>query len=155
MYVVPGSGSRPRVFRTKADALAALSEGHMFEFVETDADNEYFLAYVHDRDGETRVMDMMTTDEGIAIKYFPDVTALRYDRYGSLVRWSRDLEEYKAFYERVQDSELRAASRIKEGRTERAFIEALDEAGRKLAYKRGGCVALDEMDELHMSYNSE
>lgn len=153
LYVVPGSESRPRVFKSKADAMAALADrdGRVFEFVETNRGHEYFLAYVHDRDSETRVMDTTTTDEGTAAKYFPDVTALSYDRYGSLVSFVRDLEEYKAFYERVQDSDLRTASRT-EGRSERAFLEALREAGRKLAYKSGGYVALDEMDELFTSY---
>jgi hypothetical protein len=157
LYVVPSSESRPRVFKSKEDAMAVLTDrnGRVFEFVETNRGHEYFLAYVHDRDGETRVMDMTTTDEGTAAKYFPDVTALSYDRYGSLVSFVRGLEEYKAFYERVQDSELRTASRTEGGRSERVFLEALREAGRKLAYKSGGYVALDEMDELHMSYLSE
>lgn len=161
MYVVPGSESRPRVFQSKAEAMAALADladrkdARAFEFVETNGSNEYLLAYLHDRDSETRVMDMTTTDEGTAAKYFPDVTALSYDRYGSLVSFVRDLEEYIAFYERVQDSELRAVSGTDEGRRERAFLEALREAGRKLAYKSGGLVGVDDMDELYMSYDSE
>lgn len=149
MYVVPGP--RPRVFKSKDDAMAAMADGQVFEFVETNSSHEYFLAYVHDRDGETRVMDVSASDEGTATRYFPDVTALSFDRYGSLDSFVRDLEEYKAFWERVQDSDLKAASRTPEGRAERQFITALKHAGCKLAFNSGGYVALDEMDELHMS----
>lgn len=156
MYVVAGSESRPRVFKSRDDAMAALTDlTQVFEFVETNGSQEYFLAYVHDRDGETRVMDMTTTDEGTAAKYFPDVTALSYDRYGSMSSFVRDLEEYKAFWERVQDSDLKAASRTIEGRAELRFLASLRFVGCKLAYDSGGYVALDEIDELHMSYDSE
>ena len=155
MYVVPGSESRPRVFKSRDEAMAALTDGHVFEFVETNGSHEYFLAYVHDRDSETRVMDMSMTDEGTAARYFPDVTALSYDRYGALTSFVRGLEEYKAFWERVHDSDLRAASRAREGRAERSFLAALRDVGCKLAYKSGGYVALDEMDEMFMAYDSE
>ena len=142
LYVVPGS--RPRVFGSKGAATAALAEpGHVLEYVET-AGHEYALAYLHDREGETRVLDVAETDEGTAARHFPDVTALRYDRYGSLDAFVRDLEEYTAFWERVRDAAL-------SGRSERAFVEALKEAGRKLAFRSGGYVALDEMDELFRS----
>lgn len=147
VYVVPGSESRSRVFKSKDEAMAALTEGHVLEFAETNAGQEYFLAYLHDRDGESRVMDVSTTNEGTAAKYFPDVTALVYDRYGSLQSFSRDLGEFKAFWARVQDSELWVASRG-EGRAEAAFIDALMDAGRKLAYKSGGYVCLDELEGL-------
>lgn len=158
MYVVPGSESRPRVFKSRDEAIAALpgpTGGHVFEFVETNGSHEYFLAYIHDCNGETRVMDMSMTDEGTAARYFPDVTALRYDRYGTLTSFVRDLEEYKAFWERVNDSGLKAASRAKGGRAERSFLAALKDVGCKLAYKSGGYVALDDMDELHMAYDSD
>lgn len=150
IYVVPGS--RPRVFKSKLEAMAAMVDGQgFFEFVETNSGHEYFLAYVHDRDGETRVLDVSATDEGTAAKYFPDVTALSFDRYGSLDSFVRGLEEYKAFWERVQDSELKAKSGTTEGRAERQFITALRHAGCKLAFKSGGYVALDDIDELHMT----
>lgn len=154
-YVVPGSGSMPRVFKSRDEAMASLSEGHVLEYVETNGNHEYLLAYAHDRDSETRVMDMSMTDEGTVARYFPDVSALRYDRYGSLSSFVRDLEEYKAFWERVQDSDLKAASRSREGSAERSFLVSLRDVGCKLAYNSGGYVCLEEMEEMFIAYDSE
>lgn len=141
IFVVPGEPAR--VFKSRDAAVAALGPGGAaYEFVERSG--EFLAAYRHDRDGQTMVLDVAETDRGTVARYFPDVTALEYDRYGDLSRWTRGLEEFEAFWERVRDSELPAAG----GPAEERFLRALRDCGRGLAFAAGGLVAVDEMDAV-------
>ena len=147
LYLVPAV---QRIFKSKQDAVAANPElGVVLEVVETWVSSELVVAYRHTPEGETCVMDMAATDEVTAAKYFPGLTGLGYGRYGDLDSFTRGLEEFKALWELVKDSELNKTARIKEGRAERAFVAALRRAGRSVAYKEGGYVAMDELHEMY------